>query len=96
MRTQFEIKIHPEDSNLIERIFYEHAAGKDNIAFLMKDSDIDRKLLQEYIDIVEVRFFELEKYKSLISKKYEPNDLKGKPYTYTFNFEDETIIYEGK
>lgn len=90
------IKIDSEDSNLIERKFYEHAAGKDNIAFLMKDADVNRDLLQEYISIVEVRFFELEKLKVLISKKYEPVELKGKSYVYTFDFENETIIYEEK
>lgn len=90
------IKIDSEDSNLIERKFYEHAAGKDNIAFLMKDADVNRELLQEYISIVEVRFFELEKLKVLISKKYEPVELKGKSYVYTFDFENETIIYEEK
>lgn len=91
-----KIKIHTEDSNLIERKFYEHAAGRDNIAFLMKDRDVNRELLQEYINLVEVRFYELEKCKALISKKYEPVELHGKQYTYSFNFEDETIIYEEK
>jgi hypothetical protein len=90
------VKIDSEDSNLIERKFYEHAAGKDNISFLMKDADINRELLQDYINIVETRFFELEKSKTLISKKYEPVEFNGKPYTYSFNFEDETIIYEEK
>ena len=66
------IKISSEDSSLIERKFYEHAAGKDNIAFLMKDKDVRFDLLQEYINVVEVRFFELEKYKNFISKKYLP------------------------
>lgn len=46
--------IHTEDSNLVERKFYEYNAGKDNIAFLMKDSDVNRELLQEYISISEV------------------------------------------
>lgn len=93
---RIKVKIHAEDSNLVERKFYEHAAGKENIAFLMKDSDVNRDLLQDYINIVEVRFFELEKIKVLLSRKYEPSELKGKPYIYTFDFEDETIIYEEK
>lgn len=88
--------IDPVDNNLIERKFYEHAAGKDNIAFLMKDSDVNAELLQDYINIVEVRFFELEKMKSQLSKKYEPIELKERPYTYTFDFDNETIIYEEK
>lgn len=90
------IKILEEDSNYIERLFYEHAAGKDNIAFLMKDSDVNRELLQEYINVVEIRFYELQKAKVLISKKYEPVELKGKSYSYTFDFENESIIYEEK
>ena len=93
---RINVKIHPEDSNLVERKFYEHAAGKDNIAFLMKDADVNCDLLQDYINIVEVRFFELEKIKTLMSKKYEPIELKGKSYAYTFDFENESIIYEGK
>lgn len=93
---RIKVKIYPEDSNLVERKFYEHAAGKDNIAFLMKDADVNRDLLQDYINIVEVRFFELEKIKALMSKKYEPIELKGKSYAYTFDFENESIIYEGK
>lgn len=90
------VKIDSEDSNLIERKYYSHAAGKDNIAFLMKDSEVNESILNEYINIVEQRYYELEKSKVLISKKYEPVELKGNAYTYTFNFEDETIIYEEK
>lgn len=91
-----EVKIDSEDSNLVERKFFEHAAGKDNIAFLMKDADVNMILLQEYINVVEQRYYELEKSKSLISKKYEPIELRGKYYDYTFNFDDETITYEDK
>lgn len=90
------VKIDSEDSNLVERKFFEHMAGRDNIAFLMKDSDVNVALLQEYINVVETRFYELEKIKALISKKYEPVELNGKPYEYRFNFDDETIIYEEK
>lgn len=90
------IRINPEDSNLVERKYYEKEAGKDSISFLMKDADVNRELLQDYINIVEVRFVELEKLKTFMSKKYEPIELKGKSYIYTFNFEDETIIYEEK
>lgn len=91
-----EVKIYPEDSNLVERKFYEYMAGRENIAFLMKDTDVNSGLLKEYIHTVEVRFYELEKSKMLISKKYEPVELKEKPYNYSFNFEEETIIYDVK
>ena len=90
------IKIDSEDSNLMERLFYEHLAGRDNIAFLMKDAEVNYGLLQEYINVVEKRFFEMSKCKSLLGKKYEPKELSGQSYTYTFDFENETIIYEAK
>ena len=90
------VKIDSEDSNLIERKFYEYRAGRENISFLMKDKEVNIELLNEYIRIVEVRYCELEKTKVLMSKKYEPFDLKGKPYSYSFDFEEETIIYDEK
>lgn len=88
------VKIDSEDSNLIERKYFEHAAGKDNIAFLMHGDAINMDVLQQYINIVEKRFYELEKSKKYISEKYCPKELKGKEYSYTFDFDEETIIYE--
>lgn len=96
MGKEIKIKIDKEDSNLVERKFFEHAAGRDNIAFLMKDSEIDEKILDRYITTVETRFYELEKVKSLLSKKYEPKELNGKAYSYTFDFDEETITYVAK
>lgn len=90
------VKIDSQDSNLVERKFFEHTAGKDNVAFLMKDKDVNEALLDRYITTVEVRFCELEKVKRLLSKKYEPAELKGKAYEYSFDFEDETITYVQK
>lgn len=91
-----KVKILEEDSNLVEQKFYEYMAGRENIAFLMKDDDVNTCLLKEYIHTIEVRFYELEKCKTLISKKYEPIELNGKAYNFSFNFEEETIIYEEK
>lgn len=90
------VKIDSEDSNLIERKFYEYRAGRENISFLMKDKEVNIELLNEYIRIVEVRYYELEKTKVLMSKKYKPFDLNGKSYSYSFDFEEETIIYDEK
>ena len=87
------VKIDSEDCNLVERKFYEHMAGKDNIAFLMKDADVNEDILNEYIKIVEIRYYEVEKCKALISKKYLPEELSGKEYNYSFDFENETITY---
>lgn len=88
------VKINSEDSTLVERKFYEHSAGKDNVAFLMRDKDVIWETLQHYIDVVETRFYELEKVKEQISKKYEPKEFAGQSYNFSFDFNEETIIYE--
>lgn len=93
---QIRIKMHPEDSNLLERKFYEHAALKDCVAFLMKDKEVNEELLDRYVKKVGVLYYELEKSKRLLSKKYEPQELRGKSYDYYFDFENETITYVEK
>lgn len=88
--------MHPEDSNLLERKFYEHAALKDCVAFLMKDKDVNKELLDKYVRNVCGMYYELEKAKRLLSKKYETQELRGKSYDYYFDFENETITYVEK
>ena len=90
------IKAIPEDINLLEQKFYEHAALKDCVAFLMKDRDVNQELLDKYVRSVGSMYYELEKTKSLLSKKYEPQELRGMSYEYYFDFEDETITYVKK
>lgn len=90
---RYEIQIDHEESIRVERSYFEHAAGKDNIAFLMRDEEVNWKILQQYIDAVEYRYTELELLKRELSRKYEPVELKGIGYTYKFDFENERIIY---
>lgn len=87
------VKIDSEDNNLIERRFFEHAAMRDNVAFLMKDEDVNEEILDRLVKNVGTLYYALEKTKRLLSKKYEPIELKEKPYNYAFDFEDETITY---
>lgn len=88
------VKINSEDSKLVERMYYEHEAGKDNVAFLMHDKDVVWENLQYYIKEVDHRFFELEKAKRDMTKKYEPKEFEGKDYNYSFDFSNEEITYE--
>ena len=90
------IRLDAEDCNLIERLFFEHAAMKDCVAFLMKDKEVNEDLLDRYVKKVGVLYYELEKSKRLLSKKYEPMGLNGKSYDYYFDFEEETITYVEK
>ena len=87
-----EVKIQREESETVERLFFEHRAGQDNIAFLMKDKGVRYDLLQEYIDVVECRYVELEMMKSELAEKYKPD--KKATYNYKFDFRNETIQFE--
>ena len=93
---RIEVKIYSEDSNLIERKYFEYSALKDCLAFLMKDEDVNKELLDKYVRSVGSMYYEVEKTKRLLSKKYEPQELHGKSYDYFFDFEDETITYVEK
>lgn len=93
---RIEVKIYSEDSNLIERKYFEHSALKDCVAFLMKDGDVNKELLDNYVRDVGIMYYEVEKTKRLLSKKYEPQELRGMSYDYFFNFENETITYVKK
>ena len=89
---KLEVEIFPEESDHVERLFYEHKAGQDNIAFLMKDKDVRYDILQEYIDVIETRYVELELMKGELIEKYKPFGMKD--YNYTFNFRNHSIIFE--
>ena len=73
------IEIPYKESLKVERLFYEHKAGQDNIAFLMKDKDINYDILQEYIDVVESRYVELELLKHELGDKYKPLGFETQP-----------------
>ena len=89
------IEIPYEDSIAVERLFYEWNSGRANIAFLMKDSEIDDKVLSKYIHIVDEKFAELEMLKRRLSKQYEPADLPV-DHEYEFDFDNHAIIYRYK
>jgi hypothetical protein len=92
----YKIIIDSEDCNIVERKYFEHAAMRDCVAFLMKDDDVNQELLDKYVRMVGSMYYELEKSKRLLSKKYEPQELRGKSYDYFFDFEEETITYVKK
>ena len=87
------VSIDEQDSLLVERKFYEHQAGRDNIAFLMKDKEINWDILQHYVDVVETRWVELEMLKGEMDKKYRPDSIKGKNYGYEFLFDTHEMKY---
>jgi hypothetical protein len=91
MSIPITVEIETHESEAVERLFYLHNAGQDNIAFLMKDKDIRYEILQEYIDVTECRYVELEMLKEELAEKYKPKD--GKDYNYLFDFRNKTMIF---
>lgn len=87
------VNIDGQDSLLVERKFYEHQAGRDNIAFLMKDKDVNWDILQHYIDVVETRWVELEMLKAEMDKKYCPENMVDKPHGYEFLFDKQQMKF---
>ena len=86
----------PEQTSLsVERLFYEYTAGRESVKFLMKDMDVRWDILQNYVNVVEARFTELEMLKKSISKENLPEEIEqsGLPYDYEFLFDESSIRY---
>ena len=86
------VKLSHEDCTLIERLFYEYNAAKDIISYLMQQDKINEIYLQQYINIAEKRFTELEMNKNAVDKAYRPEGIN--PLSYSFDFETEELVYE--
>ena len=90
---KYTVEITTEESETVERLFYEHKAGQENIKFLMKDREVNYSVLQEYIDVVEARYVEFELMKGKLGEKYKPEEI-GDQYNFTFDFDNHAIVYE--
>lgn len=86
------VKLDHEDCTLIERLFYEYNAARDIISYLMQQDKINETYLQQYINIAEKRFAELEMNKNAVDKAYRPEGIN--PSSYSFDFEAEELVYE--
>ena len=89
---QVIVKLAFEDCSLIERQFYEYNAARDIIGYLMQQDKVNEQYLQQYINIAEKRFAELEMNKNLMDKRYRPEGIN--PSSYSFDFETEELVYE--
>ena len=69
------INITHEDSNYIERLFYEYNASLNIIAFLMSKDEVKEKHLQLYLDSSETKYTELEMAKNKMVEKYRSKDV---------------------
>lgn len=84
----------PADLSLeVERRYFEYMVAQNVVAYLMQKRNIDKDILQSYIDTVECRGVELELMKRTISKEYCPDTLCDE-YLYSFDFDNHTLVFE--
>lgn len=89
---QINVSMAHEDIELVERLFYEYNAAKDLVGYLMQQDKVNETYLQQYINITERRFAELEMHKDMMDRRYRPANIN--PTNYTFDFINEQLIYD--
>lgn len=92
MADVIRVKMEPNDIQLIERLFYEYNASKDLVGYLMQQDKVNEDYLQQYINITEKRFTELEMHKDMMDRQYRPEGIN--PVNYSFDFINEELVYE--
>lgn len=87
------VKISTEDSDYIEKLFYEYNASLNIIAFLMSKEEVKEKHLQFYLDSSELKYTELEMAKNKIVNFYQSEDIPNNSQ-YHFDFDKEELIFQ--
>ena len=88
-----KVNIYPEESKKVEKLFFKYNALLNVLAYL-NDNCSYSEFLDEKINEATEIYIELDKEKTFYSEKYKPESLKGMPFQYTFDFENNQLIYE--
>ena len=83
-----------EDTRAMEKAWYEYNASVDIIARLMNNESVKFDILQEYINVAEVRFTQCEMFKSALAKKYKTEEVDLSKFNYSFDFDENKITFE--
>ena len=86
-----KVKISESLSAYVERLFFEYNACVNILRYLMSQDDVKDEYIQRYSKYSEEKYTELEIAKAEVTKKYAPVEFAK--YTYTFDFDNNTIIY---
>lgn len=84
-----KVYIEPEESNLVERLFFEYNSTVDILKYLLSQKDMPQENISHYNVIVMEKSWELEQAKSKISSKYRPEGYNN----YVFLFEENAIDF---
>lgn len=88
------VKISSEESQAVEKAFYEYNAALNILSYLLKQENVNQQYFDQYTKKSEQYFVTLENLKNIISNKYMPQD--GQNYDYSFNFINEEIQFYPK
>ena len=84
------VKISPEHSDYVEKLFFEYNALKDLIVYMSKDSDVREEDKDYYLEKLGTMYSKLELAKEQVVSKYAPDSYK----TYKFLFPECSIQFD--
>ena len=84
------VKISPEHSDYVEKLFFEYNALKDLIVYMSKDSDVREEDKDYYLEKLGTMYSKLELAKEQVVAKYAPDSYK----TYKFLFLECSIQFD--
>ena len=84
------VKISPEHSDYVEKLFFEYNALKDLIVYMSKDSDVREEDKDYYLEKLGTMYSKLELAKEQVVSKYAPDSYK----TYKFLFSECSIQFD--
>ena len=84
------VKISPEHSDYVEKLFFEYNALKDLIVYMSKDSDVREEDKDYYLEKLGTMYSKLELAKEQVVAHYAPDSYK----TYKFLFPECSIQFD--
>ena len=84
-----KVVITPEESQKVERLFFEFSASVEVLKYLMAQEGMSEENIKKYNDIIMEKNWELERAKHEVSSKYHPEGTTS----YAFLFEENAIEF---
>lgn len=84
------VKISPEKSDYVEKLFFEYNALKDLIVYMSKDPDVREEDKDYYLEKLGTMYSKLELAKEQVVAQYAPDSYK----TYKFLFHECSIQFD--
>lgn len=87
------INIDPKESREVEVLFYKYHSLMDIVVFLIDNNKLEQEQIDEKIEELALLKAQLESKKRKYGNLYKPDEFENN-YTYSFDFDENKIIYE--